>query len=57
MRVSASLFGLLGVTPFLGRAFVPEEGQWGRHKVVILSESLEEPVCIEPQHRRRQDRD
>ena len=40
MRVSPSLFPLLGVTPFLGRAFTPEEGQWGRHKVAILSESL-----------------
>jgi predicted permease len=40
MRVSASLFGLLGVTPFLGRAFAPEEEQWGRHKVVILNEAL-----------------
>jgi putative ABC transport system permease protein len=40
MRVSPGLFGMLGVTPFLGRAFTPEEEQWGRHRVAILSESL-----------------
>lgn len=40
MRVSASLFRLLDVTPFLGRPFTQEEEQWGRHRVVILGEPL-----------------
>ena len=39
-RVSASLFPLLGVEPFLGRAFAPEEDQPGGNKVVILSHAL-----------------
>src|SRR5713101_6184943 len=40
MRISASLFRLLGVAPVLGRPFTAEEEQWGRHKEVILSEPL-----------------
>ena len=40
MRVSTNLFSLLGAAPVLGRAFTPEEEQWERHKVVILTEPL-----------------
>src|SRR5579864_1565244 len=34
MRVSPSLFRLLGVSPIFGRTFLPEEEQWGRDKEV-----------------------
>ncbi|HEX8136906.1 MAG TPA: ABC transporter permease [Pyrinomonadaceae bacterium] len=39
-RVSASFFPLLGVKPQLGRNFVPEEEEFGRDHVVLLSHSL-----------------
>src|SRR5919197_470644 len=39
-RVTANLFQVLGVRPALGRAFLPEEEQFGRHHVVILSHGL-----------------
>src|SRR3954463_7220980 len=38
-RVSANLFNLLGVTPIIGRSFVPEEDKPGT-KVAILNEAL-----------------
>lgn len=38
--VSASLFKVLGVQPFLGRAFTAEEDRPGAKKVVILSYNL-----------------
>jgi len=38
--VSASFFPVLGVAPEIGRAFVPEEDQPGRNKVVVLSHGL-----------------
>jgi putative ABC transport system permease protein len=39
-RVSANLFGLLGVDPAMGRPFTPEEDQPGTNRVVILSHGL-----------------
>jgi putative ABC transport system permease protein len=38
--VSASLFPLLGVSPALGRGFLEEEGELGRHQVAILAHAL-----------------
>src|SRR5262245_9050921 len=37
MRVSAHLFEMLGVQPMLGRGFLPEENELGRHRVVLIS--------------------
>ncbi len=36
-RVTANLFPLLGVSPFLGRAFSPEEARPGRDREIVLS--------------------
>jgi len=36
-RVSANIFGLLGVKPVLGRDFLPEEETFGKHHVALLS--------------------
>jgi putative ABC transport system permease protein len=38
--VSASLFSLLGVTPVIGRGFLPEEDSPGRSNVAVISYSL-----------------
>ncbi|HEX4592895.1 MAG TPA: ABC transporter permease, partial [Bryobacteraceae bacterium] len=38
--VSTSFFPLLGVQAQLGRVFLPEEGQSGRERVVLLSDGL-----------------
>ena len=39
-HISPELFSLLAVNPFLGRTFLPEEEQWGRHRSVLLSHGL-----------------
>jgi len=39
-RVSASYFQMLGVSPALGRTFLPDEDQPGHAQVVILSDAL-----------------
>ena len=40
MRVSSTFFSVLGVQPFLGRNFLPEEEVKGRDRAVILSYGL-----------------
>lgn len=40
VRVSAGFFEVLGVQARLGRTFLPEEEQPGKHQVVVLSDSL-----------------
>lgn len=40
MRVSANYFEVLGVPAAMGRTFLPDEGQPGRDRVVILSHGL-----------------
>jgi putative ABC transport system permease protein len=40
LTVTAEFFGTYGVTPLMGRTFVPADEQWGRHQVVVLSEGL-----------------
>ncbi len=37
LAVSPNFFSVLGVTPLMGRAFMPEEAQNGRDKEVILT--------------------
>src|SRR5262245_23336399 len=38
--VTSNLFNVLKVSPALGRLFTPEEDQFGRHRVVLLSHGL-----------------
>src|SRR5262245_1991416 len=40
VEVSAGLFPLLGVAPVQGRRFLSEEQEFGKHRVVILSDAL-----------------
>ena len=40
MTVTPSFFDVLGVSPKLGRAFKEEEGFYGKHEVVIISDGL-----------------
>jgi putative ABC transport system permease protein len=39
-RVSASFYGISRIKPVLGRTFLPEEDQYGKDRVVILSHAL-----------------
>ncbi|HWP42075.1 MAG TPA: ABC transporter permease [Blastocatellia bacterium] len=38
--VTTNFFSTLGVEPAIGRVFLPEEGQAGRNRVVVLSDSF-----------------
>jgi putative ABC transport system permease protein len=38
--ITSNLFDVLKVSPALGRLFTPEEDQFGRHRVVLLSHGL-----------------
>src|SRR6185436_13024999 len=38
--ITANLFQVLQVSPALGHLFAPEEEQYGRHQVVLLSDKL-----------------
>src|SRR5262245_52519580 len=38
--ITSNLFNVLKVSPALGRLFTPEEDQFGRHRVVLLSHGL-----------------
>jgi putative ABC transport system permease protein len=40
VRVTADFFKVLGISPQIGRAFLPEENTLGANKVAILSKSL-----------------
>ncbi|MGD1096948.1 MAG: ABC transporter permease [Bryobacteraceae bacterium] len=40
MRVSSSIFPLLGIQPYLGRTFLPEEDRLGKDRLVVLSYGL-----------------
>ncbi|HEX2523891.1 MAG TPA: ABC transporter permease, partial [Terriglobia bacterium] len=43
-QFSTNLFSLLGAQPFLGRTFLPEDGQPGKDRVVVLSHRLWEKL-------------
>jgi putative ABC transport system permease protein len=38
--ITANLFQVLQVAPAMGRVFVPEEEQFGKHRIVLLSDKL-----------------
>ena len=40
VRVSSGFFDVLGVKPLLGRTFLPDEEEPGKHRVVVISASL-----------------
>lgn len=40
LTVTAEFFRTYGVTPLMGRTFLPADEEWGHHQVVVLSEGL-----------------
>jgi putative ABC transport system permease protein len=40
LQFSANMFSLLGIQPFLGRDFLPDEETYGKHHVVLVSYEL-----------------
>ena len=57
LRVSTSLFPMLGVQPVAGRLFRPEEEQLGKERVALLGEGLwKSRFGARPTHRRQTDR-
>ena len=51
-QTSYNMFSVLGVSPFLGRGFVAQEGKPGGPKVVILSHGLwEAQICKQSRNR------
>jgi len=49
-QISANLFGLLGVHPQLGRAFLPEEQEPGKEQEIILGHALWEQRYASDSH-------
>ena len=55
--ITSNLFNVLKVSPALGRFFTPEEDQFGRHRVVLLSHGLCGSAALAATRKTRQARD